>query len=336
MKRWLILGLLLLVALLPFLMQGVVAVTGNKAYLPLTIKASSSPSPSPAPSDHPPALGVCGERMDRWHPPIVNGCETGHEHGDPPPQWVLDAGYTVTFHGHFNTSPAENTAKHAAMKGFATTLNGVDIYLRFHAASNVLDRSARYHSYELWARDPQGGVSHWQGWYNVGDPVAERVPRRPGPEPTQRPLMLVVDQAAWDAGIRCEQWYTAPAQPAWSWDFGWTICDTTTIYYPGENEQQDRRFWRLAPNGSLGTTRRLEAAWYADRHRQRGRFWATQFGEIVSGPDDPRCAATTLKYGVTYANVCLEQYIAPTMPSVTFPGNADQKRFDDRGVTLPN
>lgn len=346
MKRLIRLGLLLLVVLLPILVHGIMAFDDSSVYLPLATNQSGYPAPSPSPSpspphEHAPAYGRCGERMDRWHPPVVNGCATGHEHGDPPPQWLIDAGYTVSFHGHFNTSPAENTAKHAAMKGFAATFNGVDLYLRIHAASNVLDRSARYHSYEIWARDPRGGVSHWQGWYNTGDPrpypEGDRVPRTLG-DPGRRPVMLVVDQASYDAGSRCEQWYSAPAQPLWGWDFGWTICGSTTIYYPGENEQQDRRFWRASPDETLGTTRRLEAAWYADRdpRRPRGRFWATQFGDLVNGPDDPRCSGTSTRYGVTYQNVCLEQYIAPSMVTVQSPDNAVQKQFDDTGVELPN
>jgi hypothetical protein len=303
--------------------------------VPPTAVPPTAVPPSPtAPPSHGGHVGRCGESMHEWHPPVVNGCATGHEHGDAPPQWIRDAGYNPMFHGHFNTSAAENVAKHAAMKGFSANFNGVDVYFRLHAASNVLDRSARYHSYEVWARDPQGGVSHWQGWYNTGDPVTDRIPRRRGVEPSQRPIMLVVDQTAWDQGIRCEQWYFFSAE--WSWDVGWTICNTSTLFYPGENNQQDMANWRIAPDGSKGTTRRLEAAWYSGRPHPTGAFWATQFGDIVSGPNDPRCSATSTKFGVTYQNICLEQYIAPTMQQVAFPGNAIQKQFDATGVELPN
>jgi hypothetical protein len=68
-----------------------------------------------------------------------------------------------------------------------------------------------------------------------------------------------------------------------------------------------------------------------------GQFWATQFGEIVAGPDDPRCSDTTTKFDVTYENVCLEQYIAPTMQQVASPSiNAEQRQFDATGVQVPN
>lgn len=284
-------------------------------------------------------VGACGEPLDAWHPPVVNGCATGHEHGDGPPDWIAQAGYSVTFHGDFNTSPTEHTYKHAAMKGFLARFGDVDIYFRIHAASNVLDRSARYHSYEVWARDPSGGVSHWQGWYNSGDPVADRYPRRRGVETAKRPVVLVVDQTSLDQGIACEQWYAATA--TWSWDFGWTICGVNALFYPGENGQQDQQFWRAPAGGpGVGTLRRLEASWYDNSHGRNhpvGAFWATQFGEIVTGPDDERCTGSTTKFGQTYQNVCLEQYIAPTMPEVAYPSyNAEQRQFDGTGVRSPN
>lgn len=282
-----------------------------------------------------PEVGVCGELLDRWHPPVVDGCATGHEHGDPPPQWILDAGYTVSFHGHFNTSPTEHTSKHAAMKGFKSDIKGVELYFRVHAASNPLDRMARYHSYEIWARDPQGGVSHWQGWYNTGDPVRDRFVRRQGVETDTRPAMLVVDQTSWDQGVRCEQWYATTAE--WSWDFGWTICNSTTLFQTGEQATAtDPTTWRHAPDHTTGTTRRLEAAWYTSRPHPTGQFYATQFGEIVSSPRDPRCMATSTMHGQTYQNVCLEQYIAPTMHQVDYPNNAAQKDFPNEGVRFPN
>jgi hypothetical protein len=289
-------------------------------------------------------LGRCGESMTVWHPPAINGCATGHEHGDAPPRWIADAGYAAAFHGHFNTSPIENTVKHAAMKGFLGTFDGADVYFRIHAASNPLDRSARFHSYEVWARDSSGGVSHWQGWYNSGDPVTDRVVRRKGSETGVRPVILVVDQTSLNQGIGCEQWYATTA--SWSWDFGWTICGATTLYQPNENATaDDMSTWILNPNGTRGTTRRLELAWYgpdSQYARNRGNppkgvvFYATQFGEKVSGPNDPRCSGTTAAFGKTYQNVCLDQYIAPTMKSVEFPGNASTKEFPSTGVQIPN
>jgi hypothetical protein len=311
-----------------------------------TAQPTTQPTTAPAPTATPVPggmLGACSEPMDTWHAPVVAGpdgksCATGHEHGDAPPAWIAAAGYSVSFHGHFNTSPKENSDKHAAMKGFLARFNNVDIYFRVHAASNPLDRSARYHSYEVWARDPSGGVSHWQGWYNTGDPIKDRFPRRQvNGDPGTRPIMLVVDQQALNEGIGCEQWYSAPGEPGWGWDFGWTICGATVIYQPNENATAgDQSTWILNPNGTRGGTRRLEASWYASRPHPSGAFVATQFGEIVSGMSDARCAGTTTKFGVSYQNTCLEQYIAPTMVQVAFPDNAAQKDFDTTGVKIPN
>jgi hypothetical protein len=316
---------------------------GGPAAPGATGAANPSPSGAPVPAaGHAQGhaeVGVCGEPMDAWHPPVVNGCATGHEHGDAPPAWIAQAGYSTSFHGAFNTSATEHTYKHAGMKGFLTRFADVDIYFRIHAASNVLDRAARYHSYQVWARDPSGGVSHWQGWYNSGDPLADRFPRRRGVETDKRPAILVVDETSWEQGSKGEQGedVTAP----WSWDFGWTICGINSLYYPGENGQQDQRFWRAPPGESgVGTLRRLEAAWYDNTHGRMhpvGQFWATQFGEIVAGPDDPRCFGATTKFEQEYRNVCLEQFIAPTMKEVSYPNiNAEQRQFDGTGVRVPN
>ncbi|MCC7369104.1 MAG: hypothetical protein IT306_11815 [Chloroflexi bacterium] len=284
------------------------------------------------------AVGLCGESMDAWHPPTVDGCSTGHEHGDAPPAWLTDAGYSVSFHGAFNTSAMENTHKHAGMKGFLARFNDVDIYFRVHASSNVLDRAARFHSYEVWARDPSGGVSHWQGWYDTGDPIADRIPRTQS-DPGRRPIMLVVDRASWDNGVKCEQWYATTA--SWGWDFGWTICGINALFYPGEHLEQDRAFWKAPPDGpGVGGVRRLEAAWYGasmpGRDHPTGVFWATQFGQIVDGPEAPECTGQTVRAGQSYGNVCLEQFIAPSMSPVKFPNNAVQKDFDTAGAHAPN
>lgn len=295
-------------------------------------------------------VGKCGESNDSWHPPVINGCATGHEHGDAPPSWIAQAGYNLSFTGHFNTSAVENSTKHTSMKGMLITIQGVQIYFRTHFASNPMERFGDYHSYEVFTKDAAGGVSHWQGWNFSGKPNSDaRCLRRRDPLPceNERPIILVTDQTSWDQGITCEQWYSATA--SWSWDFGVTICGSTTIYQPDKEKDSatvfDQSTWKLAPNnGSLGLTRRLEVAWYGAtqsdgkpyRQHPTGKFWATQFGEIVSGPSDARCTQTTTKFNVVYKNVCLEQYIAPTMTKVAFPGNAVQKSFPGQGVQIPN
>jgi hypothetical protein len=314
-----------------------------------TPNATTTATMSPGHGDK----GKCGESMEDWHGPVVNGCQTGHEHGDAPPDWLqawMQQNNRHLFMGHFNTSPLENTAKHNVMKGFRATFNGQDTYFRIHAGSNVGDRNSRYHSYEVWVKDQAGKVSHAQGWYNSGDPryagadangngQGSRYVRRKGVEQSQRPIILATDRTSFSQGITCEQWYGFTAE--WSVDFGWTICGSTTYYNPNEINATDiynPNTWDKT--GSLGTTRRLELAWYRDNNRGNPpidkTFWTTQFGDIVSGPNDQKCSQTTIKYGTTYQNICLDQYIASTTKSIQFPGNAVQKEFPSQGVQLPN
>ena len=211
-------------------------------------------------------MGACGESMTSWHPPVVNGCRTGHEHGDAPPRWIAEAGYPV----EFNISSHENTVAHAAMKGFNAHLGDVDVYLRVHATSNAIDRSERFHSYEVWARDSSGVVSHWQGWMNAGDPGADRVPRRPAFTTDVKPSILVVDERSWEQGIHCEQWYGATAP--WSWDIGISLCDATTIYYYGEAAETDSTYWRPAPGDAMESDRRIDISWFDFRDHPTGNL----------------------------------------------------------------
>jgi hypothetical protein len=292
-----------------------------------------------------------------WHPPVdpTTGCFFGHEHGDAPPQWIMDAGYMVSFdqHGgfHGNTSATENTAKHAAMKGYLADFKDYaggaqEVYFRVHMASNVLDRMARYHSYEVFMRDSTGAVSHWQGWFNSGDPVKDRLIYNGVNDPGRRPIVLVQDETTFPT-VKDEHWYTRATAP-WNWDFAWTV-NPTTFYHANEADNPDMSTWK--PTGQLGTVRRFEPAWYGPDSKSapmrslgapKGRtFYATQFGEIVRGPTAARCSGTTTMFGVTYQNECLAQYIAPTARSVeyTVPGGTARERVFPGiglGVKLPN
>jgi hypothetical protein len=335
MRRW------FLFALLAWLVLGVLATVPADAHHGRGSHATVTPTSVPTATAHdplptgtpepmptmPPMMGdhACGLDPAAWHPPVVDGCAAGHEHGDEPPDWLQQSQWPLSYVGAFNTSAMENVMKHAAMKGFLAVLDGQEVYARVHAASNVLDRSARYHSFEYWQRDAAGGISHWTGWYDVGSPETARIPRVVATD--LRPVILVVDQASWDAGFRCEQWYTDG--PGWRPALGWTICDSTTLYYPGENAEQGMGNWQLT--GSLGLLRRLEWSWRQQDSPSLPRdqvVYLTQFGQWAEGgPLDPLCSSTTTKFGVMYQNVCLEQYIASTAGDVVFPGNDVQRQF---------
>ena len=260
----------------------------------------------------------------------MNGCETTHEHGDRPPQWVLDAGYNPSFSHQANT-PNENVLKHTGFKGFSARLNGIDVYVIMHLDSTPNGHTSRFHSYQMWTRDPQGGVSHWHGWldFGQGNNTGPNLVRVGCEDDGIRPIMGVMDEPC--NTHQFESWYSrAGGSGGWAPDFGFNLLPQ---YYTG-GDPNDRSTWN--PTGSLNVVRRIELAWYDFRSTQRGQFWATQFGNIVSGPNDPACGTTRTYGSKSYTVLCLEQYIAPTMPTLGFPGNSIQKQYDSTGVELPN
>lgn len=282
----------------------------------------------------------------RWHLPysFEHVCLYGHEHGDAPPEWIVEAGYVAGFdpHGgfHGNTSHLENSDKHAAMKGFAADFmdyaGGVQsLYVRMHIADNVMDRVSRYHSYEVFMKDSTGAVSHWQGWFNTGDPNTDRFLYNGRNDPGRRPIILTQDETTFPT-VKNSHWYSR-ASAGWNWDVNWTV-DSPTYWRLGEVYDTNPENWLLT--GRLGTVRRMEPAWYSfdsKVSRNRGNpprdreFWSTPLGEFVSGPTDERCAP--------YA--CLSQFIAGTARSVEagVPGGTPREReFPGRGmgVRQPN
>lgn len=300
-------------------------------------------TPEPTPTNTPPAgLGITA-----WHAPGAHDGLNVHEHGDAPQaffeQWSLDTfGHGIVYGGDEFSGAMERDMKHQAYKGIrAQSDAGGDVYLRYHAASNPMDRAAQYHSYEVYYRDTAGNISFWQGWYDTGDPNTDaRCPRRNGPSAceSQRPIMLVVDQTAWDQGIRGEQWYMFGSPNAgWAWDMGLTIINATTLYVPGENATaHDPSTWVLT--GDRGLQRRSDGFWYLGRDgggtNLTGWFCATPLGDVTSvGSQD--CGGNGLP-----------QYIAPTIGQDARDdgfGNVRiswlvQKQFSSGGgsVTVPN
>jgi hypothetical protein len=309
----------------------------NHAAADLATAATSIPALPPPPP--PPGTGLCGETLVAWHPGTVNGCATGHEHGDAPPQWATDFsqarfGHGIVYGGDEASSAAENSMKHPAFKGLtATSAAGGNVYLRYHAASNPMDRMARYHSYELYYRDTAGGVSFWQGWYDSGDPETANgrcLRRNPALQCENfRPTILVTDETSFAQNIKFEQWY-AHAAAKWSWDLGVAIGDSTTYYHAGENATaHDQSTWPLT--GSRGLTRRVDGFWYLGRNGGGttlvGNFCATALGTVQN----------------CMTEGSLAQYIAPTLRNdvrvefgVSRIGFLIQKAYSGAGVTIPN
>lgn len=346
----------------------------------VTETATSTQTPTQAPMSTPAATstpsggsGTCVDDKDTWHGAVgPGGCTYGHEHGSAPPSWIAAAGYQVRFNGAFNTSPIENASsptdampemngKHNAMKGYLGTnplQGGGQFYIRYHAASNVHDRMSRFHSFEIWFRDDAGGVSHWQGWADSGDPDligngnTGAGGRRFGcsSEIDIRPETIVRNEGC--NNELNEHWYMYP-RSGWQPTFS-VLMEATTYMYVGEYAQTSMVNWRRT--GALGTGREISMVVapgsldLAGQSAPKGvMFYATQFGEVVSGPSDPKCSAQTAfpaqptanffrsDTTETYQNVCLQNLLASTLPGfIEQQGFAPGGEFPNTGVRLPN
>lgn len=305
--------------------------------------ASSTPSSSPTPvpsglptpttSPVPTNAGTPRAHSDDayWHAPGSHGDRPAHEHGDQAPQWVYDAGYEPLFDHHANTLN-ENLAywKHTGFKGWAGEFNGVKWYGIFHLDFNPAGHVNRFHSYQLWMKDASGAVSHIHGWLDFGSEnnTGPNLSVRCVNELDVRPIISV-------NSVRCpvefESWY-GKGGVGWTPDIGFNINPN---YYAGGDINNPATWTSI--NGNVNSTeRRIELSWYAFRSEQRGRFYATQFGDIVSGPNDPICGTQRQIGERIYPILCLEEYIAPTLTTIGFPGNNIQRRFPGSNLVLPN
>lgn len=277
-----------------------------------------------------------------WHPPMAHGDRPRHEHGDPPPSWLLDyfgateTGEVMLFQ-HSGNTPGENIAayKHTAFKGWAGRFNGQDWYGVFHLDFQPNGRQNRFHSYQLWVRDSSGEVSAINGWldFGTGNNTGPQVVETCGQDSGIRPIMLV---SLPGCPVRFENWYaSAGGNGGWAPDFGFNINPN---YFSG-GDPENPATWN--PTGGIrNVERRIEFAWYLGgngiRPSPRGEFYATQWGDIVSGPNDPVCG-TQRSYGSrSYTVLCLRQYVSPALQPMTFPGNSVQRTFNSDGVMLPN
>ena len=58
---------------------------------------------------------------------------------------------------HAANTPNENVHKHTGFKGFSARLNNIDVYVVMHLDSNPNGHTSRFHSYQMWTRDAEGG-----------------------------------------------------------------------------------------------------------------------------------------------------------------------------------
>lgn len=297
------------------------------------------PTATVAPPTATPVVGhEHGEEVDLyWHPPGAHGDRPAHEHGDAPPQWLLDAGVRPSF-VHIGGTPGENHAyyKHTGFKGWSGQFNGQDWYGVFHLDFNPAGRASRFHSYQLWVKDDLGGVSAISGWldFGVGNNTGPNLVLQCGGDDGVRPIM---NPPSVGCPIAFESWYArAGGNGDWAPDFGFNVNPN---YYAG-GDPNDPATW-VSTGYVRNLERRIEFAWYLGvngiRPAPRGEFWTTQWGEYVSGPNDPVCG-TQRAYGErVYTVVCLRQYVTQALRPMVFPGNSTGGVFPGVGVVvLPN
>lgn len=300
-----------------------------------TATATNTPVSPPSPSSSA-SVGVCGEDMMHWHAPLIGNCATGHEHGDAPPDWVLASRWMPMFE-HPGNTPGENALKHSSFKGFTLSDDGVDVYVIMHLDTNPNGRSSRFHSVQVWARDAAGGISHWDYWADFGDDN-NTGPNLRGDNCEDDDIRPIISVPYVDCPpLHFETWYSTPHRGGGPiWGFGFTV---SAQYYNGTDPQHpsDPDLAAMAtwlPTGGWNNVRRIEATWSG--YDRTGSVYTTQWGRVVSGPADPLCGTPRTIGAKTYTTLCLEQYIAPTLGEVGFPGNSNQVKYPFPGVKLPN
>lgn len=269
-----------------------------------------------------------------WHAP------TDHEHGDAPPAWANEwsqqtFGHPVVFGGD-EATPNENLHKHQAYKGYTFTKvsdNGteVNIYFRVHMMTNPMDRSAQYHSYEMYVQDATGAVSLWQGWLNFGAVPDKRYTfdniNLTTAVRQDTPSNHIIAQGT---GSNSKYVSFLSGKEFWYSQFpeaiGWTpvviidVYDPSTRYLPNEHlDPMNIGAWDKT--GKFGLDRKLTLRFivggssvqtvagtpYTQRNflNPRGWFCADTYGVILdTNVPGPQCADG------------LPQYIAPTMPTL--------------------
>lgn len=306
----------------------------NTAVPPTATAIPPTPTPTMGPM-----VGACGEDAMHWHPPVVNGCATGHEHGAKPPAWVQSSQWMPMF-DHPGNTPNENVLKHTAFKGFAFRDDGVDVYMLAHLDTHPQGQQTRFHSFQVWFRDATGAVSHLDYWldFGTGDNALPNIQPTDGcGNNGQRPIIMVNFKAGCPR-VEFENWYARAGVAPWMADVGFNVAPQ---YFGGPSKGMLSpgdlaRSAEWLPTGQFNTNRRTELAWYANRSTQRGTFYSTQFGQTVSGPNDPLCGTPRTIGGKTYPTLCLAQYLSPTLTTVQFPGNAIQETYDCPACKLPN
>lgn len=284
-----------------------------------------------------------------WHLPGTHGGIAAHEHGDSPPQWLLDAGYIPAF-DHASNTPNENLIphKHSGFKGWAGTFglkdtdpaNDVNWYAIFHLDFNPGGHVNRFHSYQLWIQDRSLAVSHIHGWLDFGkdNDTGPNVVITCNTGSNIRPIMKLNKNDPACPPL-FETWYANDASPGL--DIGLTISPNYFALATGGDPANPATWTPVRPGIAGNLNRRVEFAIYETTFGgKRGDFWTTQFGDSVSGETDPQCDGLhTRQVGTkTYTILCIKQTVQPSLPEVKFAtGNSVQTVFPGSDIVkLPN
>lgn len=318
-----------------------ICTTNGEGVIVPTPTATVVPENTPTPAPESTATPVVMDIDMMWHPSMEHGDRPRHEHGDAPPQWLMDYFGAneiaeVMLFTHPGNTPGETVLnyKHTAFKGWSGNFNGQEWYGVFHLDFQPAGRANRFHSYQLWVKSDNGSVSEIKGWmdFGQGSNTGPNLLPSCGNDSNVRPIM---NPTRIGCNIQFESWYArAGGSGDWAPDWGFNV--NPNYYFDGD--PTNPATW-VATGGIRNTNRRIEFAWYlgeAGRNSPRGEFWTTQWGDIVSGENAPVCG-TQRSYGdKSYEVLCIRQYVDPTLRPMVFPGNSNQKQFEDNGVQLPN
>lgn len=306
--------------------------------------------------------------MQGCHTPGAHDGLNPHEHGDCAPAWanafsIANFGHPVIFGGDERSSDVENVMKHQAFKGVVfnanrgdtNTANDVIIFLRYHAASNPMDRVSPFHSYERYILDRTGidalaagnmaeaikHVTFRQGVFWVGYPEfdSQRSSRYNELKGTVMPdgslapgrdqfVLASPDSRDWfklppvTLQTRCEQWYTFAGQ--YGGEFSITICSATTLFQQDEHllPYHDMTTWLVTGGDGLG--RRIEDSLYNINspvsYRQPAGWFCMSHKPIEDRVEGfthrPKWTIKTL--GITKPSDCPAGFL-PQFTSPTFP-----------------
>lgn len=310
---------------------------------PSTTRTARPPKGTPTVTPSPVPTATSGNSMQSWHPAGAHDGLNIHEHGDAPPAWAnsfsnSNFGYPVIFGGDEASSPMENTMKHQAFKGISMTIGDaclVDLFIRYHAASNPADRSSAFHSSEVYAKDCAGNISFWQRLYWTGYPGFSNY-RLSIDDPNLRHHFAIISPAEGFTNLN-EQWYTTQ----FAWDISILIVDSATTFFElseYQNDPMNQANWN--PTGELGLIRNVGVVHRGFRERLLLDAWycVQKFPtHVVSGNPDIGTPNWALTGAVASPSSCPSGYL-PEFVSSTFPQGL-QGRIETNfsgSVTVPN